>query len=64
VRAGSAGATHKLTDHCHEGNMRFSFGYQLTEAVRERHSRHATHRSAGSFESPCQRFCTIRVKEA
>jgi hypothetical protein len=34
VRADSAGATHKLADHCHEGNMRFSFGYELTEAVR------------------------------
>ena len=34
VRADSAGATHKLADQCHEGNMRFSFGYELTEAVR------------------------------
>ena len=34
VRADSAGATHKLADHCDEGNMRFSFGYELTEAVR------------------------------
>lgn len=34
VRADSAGATHELADHCHEGNMRFSFGYELTEAVR------------------------------
>ena len=34
VRADSAGATHELADHCHEGNMRFSFGYDLTETVR------------------------------
>jgi hypothetical protein len=34
VRADSAGATHGTADHCHEGNMRFSFGYDLTEAVR------------------------------
>jgi len=34
VRADSAGATHALADHCHEANMRFSFGYELTEAVR------------------------------
>jgi hypothetical protein len=34
VRADSAGATHELADHCHEGNMRFSFGYELTESVR------------------------------
>jgi hypothetical protein len=34
VRADSAGATHDLADHCHEGNMRFSFGYELTESVR------------------------------
>jgi DDE family transposase len=34
VRADSAGATHELADHCHEGNMRFSFGYELTETVR------------------------------
>ena len=35
VRADSAGATHELADHCYEGNMRFSFGYELTEAVRQ-----------------------------
>jgi Transposase DDE domain group 1 len=34
VRADSAGATHQLADHCYEGNMRFSFGYELTESVR------------------------------
>jgi hypothetical protein len=34
VRADSAGATHELADYCHEGNMRFSFGYELTESVR------------------------------
>jgi hypothetical protein len=34
VRADSAGATHELADHCYEANMRFSFGYELTESVR------------------------------
>jgi hypothetical protein len=34
VRADSAGATHALADHCHDGSMRFSFGYELTESVR------------------------------
>ena len=34
VRADSAGATHELADHCYAGNMRFSFGYELTESVR------------------------------
>ena len=34
VRADSAGATHETADHCHEGNLRFSFGYELTETVR------------------------------
>jgi hypothetical protein len=34
VRADSAGATHELADHCHQGNMRFSFGYELSESVR------------------------------
>lgn len=34
VRADSAGATDELADYCHEGNMRFSFGYELTESVR------------------------------
>ncbi len=34
VRADSAGATHGFLDYCHEGNMRFSVGYELTEQVR------------------------------
>ncbi len=34
VRCDSAGATHKLADHCREHAMRFSVGYELTEAVR------------------------------
>jgi hypothetical protein len=34
VRADSAGATHETAEHCHDGNLRFSFGYELTETVR------------------------------
>jgi len=34
VRADTAGATHGLIDYCHEQDMRFSVGYELTEAVR------------------------------
>jgi hypothetical protein len=34
VRADSAGATHALAEHCHAATMGFSFGYELTEAVR------------------------------
>ena len=34
LRADSAGATRGLVDHCREGNMRFSVGYELTEQVR------------------------------
>jgi hypothetical protein len=34
VRADSAGATHGTADHCHEGKLRFSFGYDLTETIR------------------------------
>lgn len=34
IRADSAGATHETADHCHDGNLRFSFGYELTETVR------------------------------
>jgi hypothetical protein len=34
VRADTAGATHALADYCREANMRFSFGYELTEQVR------------------------------
>ncbi len=35
VRADRAGATHELADYCREGQMRFSFGYDLTDTVRE-----------------------------
>jgi hypothetical protein len=34
VRADSAGATHGLIDYCREARIRFSVGYELTEAVR------------------------------
>lgn len=34
VRADSAGATHGTADHCDRGDLRFSFGYELTEQVR------------------------------
>jgi DDE family transposase len=34
VRADTAGATHETADHCFEANLRFSFGYELTEQVR------------------------------
>jgi hypothetical protein len=34
VRADTAGATHETAEHCYEGNLRFSFGYELTETVR------------------------------
>ena len=34
VRADTAGATHGTADHCHRCNLRFSFGYELTEPVR------------------------------
>jgi hypothetical protein len=34
IRADSAGATHAFADHCHDANLRFSFGYELTETVR------------------------------
>jgi Transposase DDE domain group 1 len=34
IRADSAGATHETADHCHDGNLRFSFGYELTATVR------------------------------
>ncbi|HEX4838290.1 MAG TPA: IS1380 family transposase [Solirubrobacteraceae bacterium] len=33
VRADGAGATHELCVYCREGNMRFSFGFDLTEPV-------------------------------
>jgi hypothetical protein len=35
VRADGAGATHELTVYCREGSMRFSFGFDLSEPVRE-----------------------------
>jgi hypothetical protein len=35
VRADRAGATHELADYCREGRMRFSFGYDLTDTVRQ-----------------------------
>jgi Transposase DDE domain group 1 len=34
VRSDSAGATHELADYCREHRMRYSVGYELTEAVR------------------------------
>ncbi len=34
MRADSAGATHGLIDYCREAKMRFSVGYELSEAVR------------------------------
>jgi hypothetical protein len=34
VRADTAGATHGLIDYCREARLRFSVGYELTEAVR------------------------------
>jgi hypothetical protein len=34
IRSDSAGATHATADHCHRCDLRFSFGYELTEAVR------------------------------
>jgi len=35
VRADGAGATHELCTYCREGNLRFSFGFDLTGSVRE-----------------------------
>jgi hypothetical protein len=34
VRADRAGATHELADYCREAQMRFSFGYDLTDTIR------------------------------
>jgi hypothetical protein len=34
IRADSAGATHQTADHCRACDLRFSFGYELTEPVR------------------------------
>ncbi len=35
VRADGAGATHDLTEYCREAGLRFSVGFDLSEAVRE-----------------------------
>ena len=35
VRSDRAGATHETADYCRDANLRFSFGYDLTEAVRQ-----------------------------
>ena len=35
VRADRAGATHELADYCRDANMPFSFGYDLTDTVRQ-----------------------------
>jgi Transposase DDE domain group 1 len=35
IRGDTAGCTHGLLDYCHEGRMRFSVGYELTEPVRQ-----------------------------
>ena len=35
LRADSAGATHKLLEFCHDGNIRFSVGLPLSETVRQ-----------------------------
>ena len=35
VRADRAGATHELADYCREGQMRFSFGYDQIDSVRQ-----------------------------
>ena len=34
IRADTAGATHGTADHCQRCDLRFSFGYELTEPVR------------------------------
>ena len=34
LRVDSAGASHELLDFCHDGQIRFSVGYDLTETVR------------------------------
>jgi len=34
IRADRAGATHGTADHCRRAGLRFSFGYELSEAVR------------------------------
>ncbi|MDA8067895.1 MAG: transposase [Actinomycetota bacterium] len=35
VRADGAGATHELCDYCREGQLRFSFGFDLSGPVRQ-----------------------------
>ena len=35
VRADRAGATHELADYCRDAQMRFSFGYDLADTVRQ-----------------------------
>ena len=35
VSADRAGATHELADYCRQGRMPFSFGYDLTDTVRQ-----------------------------
>jgi len=35
IRADGAGATHELTEYCREGGIRFSFGFDLSEPVRD-----------------------------
>ena len=35
LRVDSAGASHELLDWCHDGQIRFSVGYDLTETVRD-----------------------------
>ena len=35
VRADGAGSTHELTVYCREGDLRFSFGFDLSQPVRE-----------------------------
>jgi Transposase DDE domain group 1 len=34
IRADTAGATHETAEHCFEANLRFAFGYELSEPVR------------------------------
>jgi hypothetical protein len=34
IRADTAGARHQTADHCRRGDLRFFFGYELTEQVR------------------------------
>jgi len=35
IRTDSAGATHEFADHCHDGDLRFSFGYELSDTIRQ-----------------------------